>query len=59
MWLAPGVLSRDEAQFRDAGEFRPERFDAGGEEEKQERHRVDGASPSMVALRSDVLHANC
>uniref|UniRef100_A0A0E0GIK8 protein-serine/threonine phosphatase n=1 Tax=Oryza nivara TaxID=4536 RepID=A0A0E0GIK8_ORYNI len=32
-------------------------MDAGGEEEKQERHRVDGASPSMVALRSDVLHA--
>ncbi|XP_052159544.1 cytochrome P450 711A1-like [Oryza glaberrima] len=37
VWLAPGVLSRDEAQFRDAGEFRPERFDAGGEEERR-RH---------------------
>uniref|UniRef100_A0A0E0LCR6 Uncharacterized protein n=1 Tax=Oryza punctata TaxID=4537 RepID=A0A0E0LCR6_ORYPU len=37
VWLAPGVLSRDAAQFGDPGEFRPERFEAGGEEERR-RH---------------------
>ncbi|KAL6888220.1 hypothetical protein ACP4OV_009246 [Aristida adscensionis] len=34
VWLAPGVLARDAAQFRDPEEFKPERFAAEGEEER-------------------------
>uniref|UniRef100_A0A0D9WRB2 Cytochrome P450 n=1 Tax=Leersia perrieri TaxID=77586 RepID=A0A0D9WRB2_9ORYZ len=37
VWMAPGVLARDARQFPEPGEFKPERFDAGGEEERR-RH---------------------
>ncbi|KAE8788859.1 hypothetical protein D1007_37045 [Hordeum vulgare] len=37
LWLAPGVLARDAAQFPEPGAFRPERFEAGCEEDRR-RH---------------------
>jgi carlactone C-19 oxidase len=37
LWMAPGVLSRDAANFEDPGAFRPERFDPASEEQRR-RH---------------------